>query len=346
MTGPAPHDFEHRSAAAATHTCSVHGVGLSVTAGPEVLAALQARLEAFPLTGGEGPRLDFEFLPADDPRSRHVARPAGHGRRVLDLTTGSVDYFPASQMLFVELGARGRALCDVRARRVLAAYPATDENGVWVAAHPLFTIPLAELLKREGRFMVHAAGLARDGRGLLVPGASGAGKTTLTLALLRSGFGFLADDTVFLTQRPRGATPRLAALAFPDEVDLTEQTAAFFPELVAQPDRPSPAKRPKRAVSALRVYGVTPVWECPPVALVFPQIAPVSRSVLTPISPDEALLQLLCNVVRTDTDASQAHLNALGVLVQQCACLRLQTGRDFAALPDLLAGVLQPNWPA
>ena len=38
------------------------------------------------------------------------------------------------------------------------------------------TIALTELLKREGLFMLHAAGLEVGGKGLLVAGQSGSGK--------------------------------------------------------------------------------------------------------------------------------------------------------------------------
>lgn len=41
---------------------------------------------------------------------------------------------------------------------------------------------------------LHAACVARRGVALLLPGASGAGKTTLTLALLERGWSYLTDD--------------------------------------------------------------------------------------------------------------------------------------------------------
>jgi hypothetical protein len=325
-----------------------HGLWVRITAAADVLAALGARLAEFPETATvETPAMRFEFHPIADARSRAVQRPVGQGRSVVDLVSGSVEYFEKSDELFVDFGTRGRALCALRTREVWVAYPGNDPRSVWLCSHPLFTIPLAELLKRSGLYMVHAAGLTHEGRGLLVAGASGAGKTTLCLALLRAGFGFLADDTVFLSNHvnggagPHGQPCGLRVLAFPDEVDLTEQTAGFFPELKPDAGEPPAHVRPKRAVCATRLYGVAPQWECQPAMLVFPQQAPVPQSVLTPMSKEEAFLQLLCNVVRTDVDASQAHLNALSTLVQQCHCFRLRTGRDFEALPSLLRSALE-----
>jgi hypothetical protein len=329
------------------HTRSVrfHGLRLTVTAESEVLTALAARLVEFPVAGSEhAPHLRFEYYPFADERSQRVQRPSGSGRTVLDLTGGSVDYFETSEELYVDLGQGGRALCALRTQQVEVAYPGAEPRSAWLCSHPLFTIPLAELLKRAGLYMLHAAGLADGGRGLLVAGASGAGKTTLCLTLLRAGFGFLADDTVFLTRGSGGVTDGkpvgVSVLAFPDEVDLTEQTAAFFPELQSPDCAPPALVRPKRPLCATRLYGVNPTWECQPVMLVFPQISPVPASVLLPMSKDEAFLQLLCNVVRTEVDSSQAHLDALAMLVRQCECYRLHAGRDFLALPELFRSAL------
>ncbi len=55
---------------------------------------------------------------------------------------------------------------------------------------------------RDG-LLFHAGGLGRQGRGLLLPGTMGAGKTTLTTWLLGRGFDYLTDELVFI---PHGTT--------------------------------------------------------------------------------------------------------------------------------------------
>jgi hypothetical protein len=194
-----------------------------------------------------------------------------------------------------------------------------------------------ELLKRRGLYGLHAGGVCRDGRALLLPGTSGSGKSTLTLALARAGFGFLGDDTLFLAPRP-GEGVRI--LAFPDEFDLTEQTLAFFPELAALfGDAPRTGWR-KRQVRAERAYGAPVVWECAPAVLVFPQVAGTPASELTPLSPGEALLELAPNVLLTEGRSSQGHLDVLAELVERSACYRLATGTDLEAAVELLGGLL------
>ena len=329
-----------------------HGLTLSIAAEADVQAALRARLGRFPAGRLAGaPHLHFEFLPAAGATPRRLERPAGPGRTIMDLTAGAVEYFEASQQLYVDLAGRGQARCDIQARRVEIACPAADPERVWICAHLLFTIPLAELLKREGLYMVHAAGVADAGQGLLIAGESGAGKTTLAIALLRAGFGFMSDDTLLLARaapspqaghgaETRGVSPAVRVLAFPDELDLTDQTVGFFPELQRDAAGTPSGRRPKRPACVTRVYGVQPQWECAPAMLVFPQTAAAPTSVLVPMPPAEALLQLLSNVVRTEVHSSQAHLDALAGLVQQCRCFRLQAGRDFDTLPARLQAIL------
>ena len=340
-----------------TRSYLFHGLTLTLAADADILAALHARLGRFPMGIRAGaPHLQFDFLPATGPDCRRLERPAGPGQTIMQLTAGSVEYFAASQQLHVDLAGRGRAWCDLRARQVEIECPAADPERVWICAHLLFTMPLAELLKREGLYMLHAAGVAEAGQGLLLAGASGAGLTTLAIALLRAGFGFLGDDTLFLApatppvngppaplQRnaPASVPAALRALAFPDEMDLAPRTFDFFPELARDTSAPPPGQRPKRPVCATRVYGIQPLWECVPAMLVFPQAATSPASVLTPMTKADALLQLLCNVVRTEVHSSQAHLDALAALVRQCRCYRLQTGRDFDTLPARLQSLLQ-----
>ena len=56
--------------------------------------------------------------------------------------------------------------------------------------------------RSRGGLLFHAAGLSWQGRGLLLPGSIGAGKTTLTAWLLGRGFRYLTDELVYV---PEGA---------------------------------------------------------------------------------------------------------------------------------------------
>jgi HPr kinase/phosphorylase len=59
---------------------------------------------------------------------------------------------------------------------------------------------------------IHASCAARDGAGVLITGASGAGKSDLLLRLIDRGFALVADDQVLVQEGWASPPPRLAGL--------------------------------------------------------------------------------------------------------------------------------------
>jgi len=62
----------------------------------------------------------------------------------------------------------------------------------WHASHTVLTRPRDELA-------LHAAAVSIGRRALVLVGASGSGKSTITVELLRRGYGFLSDEAVFIS---------------------------------------------------------------------------------------------------------------------------------------------------
>jgi hypothetical protein len=81
-----------------------------------------------------------------------------------------------------------------------------ERDGTWIACEdPLDVLPRYELdlyehvLDRASDgWLLHAAALEIDGRAFVFAGPSGAGKTTLTLALLERGHRLLTDEMVWI----------------------------------------------------------------------------------------------------------------------------------------------------
>lgn len=306
-----------------------HGLKLRVTVPEgheEILGSFHARLAALPPDGSGPPeiRLDVQTGP------RHLLeRPAG-ARTVYDPPVGEVVYDDAGDRLYLEHGPRLRAICEPAAGRATFSVLEPEAEDLWVLSHPLLSVPMLELCKRRGLFGVHAAGVSLEDRALVLAGTSGSGKSTLSLALTRDGFDFLGDDTLFLS-RQEG----LRVLAFPDEVDLTEQTVSFFPE-IAPWLAPQPAGWRKRQLRAEEAFGARIAWECEPSVLVFPRVSGLPVSELRPIDPGEALFELAPNVLLTEPRSSQAHLDALAELARLSRCYRLETGTDLGEAVRLL----------
>jgi hypothetical protein len=100
---------------------------------------------------------------------------------------------------------------------------------VRLAVTNLRNLMLKHLLERSDEVALHAACLARNGETLLLCGAPGAGKSTLTLALLQSGFAYLGDDVTFVDERGE-----VRALPFP--LTIKEGSWPIVRQLDIEPD--------------------------------------------------------------------------------------------------------------
>ena len=75
----------------------------------------------------------------------------------------------------------------------------------WILAQVL-SQAFCAAMRRCGLFLVHGAGVLPPDKenGLLIVGASGTGKSTLTFQLAANGWGYLSDDSVFLRETASG----------------------------------------------------------------------------------------------------------------------------------------------
>jgi hypothetical protein len=314
-----------------SRTYSFHGVAISLCGDDEAVALVEARLRRFPLAHPDALDLTFEFWCARNGEGHAIERPAGEGRPFYELKGGEASYFHASERLYISYYRdRVRALCDLARGHAWLSYLEPDNLSLYLASHTFVTLPLIELLKRRGMYTLHAAGLSINGRGFVLPGNSGAGKTTLAVALVRAGFDFLSDDLLFL----RPGRHSLRMLGFPDQSDVADETVSMFPELGSALTTAGIGAGRKSQIRVEEFYGAKTIWECRPELVIFPRIGQTERSVLAPVGRDEALLELLPNMFLTEAASSQAHLDALTRLAQEARCYRLETGRDFDALAD------------
>ena len=114
----------------------------------------------------------------------------------------------------------------------------------------------------------------------------------------------------------------------------------MFPELHHLLAQPKEDSRPKHQVRAEDVFPVSFLDSCKPRVLVFPSVSGAAVSTITPLDKDEALHELAPNVLLTDSQASQRHLDALAELVRSTRTFRLETGRDFDEVGRLLKALV------
>ena len=139
------------------------------------------------------------------------------------------------------LGRRRRSSTSTAGWRVGFVSAATARDGPVVRYTFIEAMALSMLARSRGYFVLHAAGVVRDGdRGRSLAGPAGAGKSTLAMACARRGFGVFAEDAVFVAG-PAGRAravghaldaaaparrPRRCSRSSPDSPDRTRSRTA------------------------------------------------------------------------------------------------------------------------
>jgi hypothetical protein len=209
------------------------------------------------------------------------------------------------------------------------------------AMHPdvyatYFHLALSELLKRAGLYAIHATALAKNGHGVLIPGASGRGKTTCCISLLRGGYRYLSDDHPLIREDKRG----IELLCFPEKIDVTDHTIEFFPEL-KKATRDLEWGIQKRYFYVDEFYPNAIINTCRPSLIIIPDIGDGARSRLVPLPKNRVLEELLLQgLLVFDKEIAGRQFETFCRLVDGVDCYRLSFGRDVLELPRLIDSIL------
>ena len=319
-----------------TRSYSFHGLDLRIACSAAIADSLDSRFRLLPSGEKHQQIISFNFRSVPDGSQHCVEKPQGEGRSFYELPSGEGVYFKGGDQLYLSFGDGVRVLSRPDLGCASFSVVESEPANLFMASHLMLTILLVEMLKRRGCYSMHAAGFSKDGKVILIPGTSGAGKSTLAITLLRGEFGYLSDDMVFLRRSSDG----LRVLGFPEDVDVSDQTIRFFSELDFLRGVPKPFAWAKSQVRADEVYGIEVIREARPGAIVIPKISAKEKSEIRPIDADEALLEMVSNVLLTEGRSCQSHLDILTELVRQTPCYRLETGRDFDRIPVILGELL------
>jgi hypothetical protein len=308
----------------ATAFYDIHGVTVRIRGRhDDVGVALERRLRQFATTSSE--RVDIDLRLDDEPVAAALN---GESRTVYEMHDSELRYFPDDDVLTADLGGVQMRV-DARDGRAHISSPRFTGRERYLAAHPLATLALIELLRRHGRFNLHAACLARSDRGVLLAGPSGTGKSTLALALARTDLDYLGDDMLFLASAEDG----VRVCGFSDAVGVTPSTRARFAELAYADPEPG---YPKSLVRIDEAFDTEVTTTSVATVLVFPEITRAPTSRLERMDPQEAFMRLIPDVLLTDPPTSQQHVAVLAALTGQVDCYRMLTGEDVDAAAALV----------
>lgn len=191
------------------------------------------------------------------------------------------------------------------------------------------------LANQRDRTPVHAAGVVRGGRAILLAGRSTAGKSTLCYACVRAGFGLLSEDTVCVSL---GGGPRV--WGHPGPIHLLPDAPRFFPELADLAPRVRANGKLKLAVDVAALGPGRLATHAERATLCFVERAAGPQSQIAPMPAAEALA-LLSRPDEPGFDLFADRAPAAAAALVAGGAYRLTVGADLGAAVGLLAGLAE-----
>lgn len=192
-------------------------------------------------------------------------------------------------------------------------------------------------LKVRGLHLCHAATLGLDGRGILLVGAGGAGKSGTTLAGIAGGLETAGDDYCLLTAGERVAALPLFRILKQDPAGVAR---AFGGRGEAQGFGPTNWQgKFEIHESALRRSPFVDTLDIR--AIVVPEVAHAERSVFQPVSPALAMRAFAPSSSFQLPDGEKESIAFAAALCRRLPCFKLSLSTDAADIAGAIATFLE-----
>ncbi len=289
----------------------------------------------FSLYKGEAPLgtrpLHFSvYLTEQTPPVPAGSKRAIKGPSVTSYKNGEEIYFVSgdgSIILFDPPGKRAKCILN---KKIL-------QDGFGLA--PLMSAAISEALRYNGFHYLHSAGLYGCGKGYLVAGNGGSGKTTAAASMVREGFKYVSDDSLLF--RECGAEILLFPFYSNRNFHFDGDLANRFPELSDGKSAEIEAGT-KVPVDISRKFPDLFTPRLKPHVIIFPSITSCARSVLLSLHRGEAFIRLLKQtILAVDHAVARDQLRVMRRLVHQVISFELLGGRDVYENPKKLVDIIE-----
>jgi len=315
-----------------------HDVRLRV-AGGALTDALHAPFAHLAANDGEGaPQLAIDLWDVTESGvaqpPAELAHPSGSSWDLGD----SLLAMSADARFISHAARRSIAWLDRRDGRITGWYADAADLSLHQRGKPLQTL-LALWARDRGLHAVHAGLVGRSGRGVLLPGRSGSGKSTATLASLQDGYTYIGDDWIALDRRADGTH---VGHGLYGTACLESQHAEHFARLHPQTVAANGAPEPKSVLLLSQTVPERLARSVPLCALALPQVVDRVETRVRPASRRDALLTIVPSSIFTMSPrGGRGDAQRMIDLVEQLPAYWLEIGRDMRQIPRRIDDILR-----
>jgi hypothetical protein len=210
----------------------------------------------------------------------------------------------------------GVAVADWRNRRAIVWLPSHAAIPWYERAAPLRWL-FDAAAERCGMSTVHAAAIGMAGKGLLLAGPGGAGKSTLALACLEDGFQYVGDDYCLVSDNLPEAFALYVTAKWKREAAVVPAWLRAMPAAAVDPMQQKNIAfldeiRPESLIDRLSLR-----------AILLPEIASIERARLEPVTGRLALAKLAPSTLAQSEAAGGNFVEMAGRLVRTVPAYRL-----------------------
>ena len=188
-------------------------------------------------------------------------------------------------------------------------------------------------MESQNQQCVHAAAMGMESGGVLMPGKSGSGKSTTSLACLNSDLLYVSDDTSLVTCDP---VPYVHSLYNTAKIEDFQRLPALS-SLISNPER---VEGEKGMLFVQKHFPKKIIKGFPLKAILVPRITGKPFTTIQPTSAGLALKALAPSTILQLPGAGMKALRIMSQLVKKVPCYSLELGTNMQEIPQVISEFL------